>query len=263
MTPDPWGARPQAPAAWEPSPPAPAPPALREVHLWRATLDPHDAPTSGTAAALGLDHAERTRLARFRLPEGAARYAQTRGLLRRVLGRILGVPPADVPIETGTGGKPVLARAHPARALHFNLAHTGDLVVVAVCPTMPVGIDVEELAPVPDLDALAARVLHPAERALLSGAGAGRRLEQFLQLWTRKEALLKGMGVGLSEDVAHTSVADPARPVYDAGPARAPGEAEAWIVHDLGVSDGFVGALAVRGQTIRIRGFEETPGGEG
>lgn len=86
----------------------------------------------------------------------------------------------------------------------FSLSHSRRLAVCAVCRAdeagaapFPIGVDTEELSRVSEMDytALCRRYATENERRVYLPAPSP---EQFLRFWTRKEALLKQMGTGLS-----------------------------------------------------------------
>jgi 4'-phosphopantetheinyl transferase len=206
-------------AAW-PGGPERAVATAAELHVWRAELD-----EEGRPGPEGLPAAERERAQRIRRPESSARWAAARWALRLVLGRYLDEDPAAIELEDGAHGKPQLA-AGPDR-LAFNLSHSGGLALVAVTAGCEVGVDVERVAPDRDLVALARRELDPAAAAAVAAAAEPERAELFFAAWTRHEARLKCLGVGLggprSERAVAISALDPA-PGY-AGAVAVPGGA--------------------------------------
>ena len=103
-----------------------------------------------------------------RLEPGAARWA-----LRGVLSRYLDEDPAAIELRLGERGKPMLADPDPP--LHFNLSHSGGLVLIAVCRDREVGVDVQRMR---------------------KRRGRERPAEFFAE-WTRREAIAKCHGVGL------------------------------------------------------------------
>jgi 4'-phosphopantetheinyl transferase len=80
----------------------------------------------------------------------------------------------------------------PSNGWHWSIAHAGPCVVGVVC-RQPVGVDLEPLAD--RRPELVAAALGPAERDLLAPFGE----EGFVRGWTAKEAVLKKLGVGLTE----------------------------------------------------------------
>jgi 4'-phosphopantetheinyl transferase len=87
--------------------------------------------------------------------------------------------------------------------LHFNLSHTEDLVAMAVCRHVRVGIDVEKLSSVSL--AVADRFFSAAEVAELRALPADTQPRRFMQLWTLKEAYLKAVGTGLAGGLGRMS----------------------------------------------------------
>ena len=61
-----------------------------------------------------------------------------------------------------------------------------------------VGVDIEQIRPVPDALELAREYFHPDEYEELSVAAFEQQAQAFLSIWTMKEAYLKATGVGLT-----------------------------------------------------------------
>jgi 4'-phosphopantetheinyl transferase len=151
--------------------------------------------------------------------------------LRRVLAAYLGEAPEEIELTAGEHGKPRLADG-PER-LAFNLSHSGRLALVAVARDREVGVDVERVRPERDLLALAERALAPEEATAVREADEPERTRLFYELWTRHEARLKCLGVGLA-----------ARPTWPTPPVA---------VQALPIDPGFAAALAVSGEAVPIR----------
>lgn len=142
-----------------------------------------------------LSGEESARLPEYRFREAAERYVVTRSLVRIVLSEHLGVLPREIRVSRTDTGKPVITDG-----VHFNVSHSGDLILMAVSASRPVGVDVERKREVERVDALVARWLTEAERtelARLTSRGATVS-DAFLRVWSLKEARLKALGVGIS-----------------------------------------------------------------
>jgi 4'-phosphopantetheinyl transferase len=183
---------------------------------------------------------ERVRHARLRQPDDRDRFVVAHALLRILLGRRLGVPPAAVAL-TDTG-KPRLAG--PSRGHEFSLSHSGRRVVVAIAASTPVGVDVERVSDDRDLDVLIERVLGAGERSALAGLVGPARREAFYRCWVRKEATVKATGHGLRVPLAEVTVSGPKEPAAlvrwsgdDAGPSGIQ-------LHDLDAGEGHAACLA-------------------
>lgn len=141
-----------------------------------------------------LDNEELARAERFRFPHDRNRFIIGHGLLRETLGRYLGLSAKDLVLLRGEFGKPFL-EGHP---IHFNLSDTKDAVLVALSHH-PIGADIETMNRHTDHVRVANHYFTPPEVASITEAADGKR--RFLELWTRKEAVLKACGVGLMDDL--------------------------------------------------------------
>jgi 4'-phosphopantetheinyl transferase len=162
------------------------------VALW--LVDLADWPAEPAQACLSMQ--ERERAGRFRFEADRRRHVAAHVALRDRLARHLGCSPADLRFEAGPFGKPFLAGL--SSAWHFNLSHSADLALVALCEGLEVGVDLEVLRAVDDAPALASTVFGPGEQQALQQVAGPARDRAFLQGWTRKEACLKALGTGFS-----------------------------------------------------------------
>ena len=165
-----------------------------QAELWYAWVGDHRSDVQRFGREL-LSDAERDHLAGYRFSDAAERYVVTRSLVRTVLGERLGVTPRSVAVTRTDTGKPIVTGG-----VHFNVSHSGDLILLAVCESRAVGVDVERKRDVPRVDALAARWLSGTEQAEMHrfqeiGAQVS---EAFLRVWSLKEARIKALGVGIS-----------------------------------------------------------------
>jgi len=94
----------------------------------------------------------------------------------------------DSQLMIGENGKPYLKNG----SVYFNLSHSGDYAVLAVADS-EIGVDIEKVTPYDD--AVAARCFTQAEQEWIKKQGND---EAFFTLWTAKESLMKGFGLGLS-----------------------------------------------------------------
>ncbi|MGW7261727.1 4'-phosphopantetheinyl transferase family protein [Streptomyces sp. NPDC054834] len=214
--------------------PAPGSGAPDEPRLWLIDPSAVDDPVDV------LDTAERARLHGFVRERDRARYRAAHLALRRLLGACLDVPPREVALTRapcrecgGPHGRPVVAADGTRPVPYFSLAYAGDLALAAVAAA-PVGVDVEDV-PSPRTAAEAAGSLHPRERAELRALPPSARPTAFARCWARKEACLKGTGLGLAQGGAEPYVGCGARA------AAPPG----WAVHDVEAGAGRAAAVAV------------------
>ena len=206
-----------------------------------------------------LDEGERQRWADYRRDADRERFLAGCALAKMVIADSTGQRPGDVSFDRTCRqcGKPHGKPAVKGGRLELSVAHSGDLVAVAVA-TAPVGVDVEQLdgrARPPgggDPDTLARLVLADDERAALAAVPPPGRARAFLVAWTRKEAVTKASGDGLRAGFRDVVVAaDHGTPRLVAWPHPQPPQGVS--LHDLETEAGYVAALAVIGRCEDVR----------
>ncbi|MDM0011239.1 4'-phosphopantetheinyl transferase superfamily protein [Variovorax sp. J22P168] len=165
--------------------------------LWLADLDQ----PCGEALRATLTPDETARAARFVFETDRRRFVTARCALRQVLSMQTGTPAAALRFDYGPSGKPTLA-AHPDCV--FNLSHSGGTALIGVLPPATgahgahwVGVDIEQLRGMPGMQSIADMSFHADDAARL-GDQPDPALA-FLHGWTRREACLKALGLGLPE----------------------------------------------------------------
>lgn len=141
---------------------------------------------------------ERVTAGRFADPRDRRSYAAGRAALRQVLSAHLALPVEDLRFARAERGRLVLAPDMPPGPA-FNISRTRELVLVGISLTGAIGVDVEPIRPVPDLLAVARRVLRPEACAAITDAPIDERDRRFFREWVRHEARLKCRGTGIVE----------------------------------------------------------------
>src|SRR5688500_18744702 len=128
-------------------------------------------------------------------------------MVLHILGSYAALPPQCVPLTTSSQGKPQWdSKANSASCLSFNVSHRRDLAILAVCQGRAVGVDLETLDAGNNYDAIAQQALSPRELAIYNELPAHERPATVLRIWTRKEAFLKAVGVGLGRPLGEIEV---------------------------------------------------------
>ncbi|GAB7108485.1 4'-phosphopantetheinyl transferase superfamily protein [Streptomyces phaeofaciens JCM 4814] len=165
-----------------------------------------------------LDTVERGRYEATVRPADQGRFLVGCALSRLVLGELLGVPAAQVPLRRvcprcgGPHGKVRLADMPDTPPYDFSVTHSGEVIGVAVCRGAQVGLDVEEGDGAVDVDTAARTALAAPELAALNTLPPTGRKAAFLRTWTRKEAVLKALGVGLGLPLRELRMSAPDTP---------------------------------------------------
>lgn len=134
----------------------------------------------------------------YRMPSLAKRTIITKGLTRKILSFYVdGIPPNRICVYTTSYGKPYL---EPSLNVYFSLSHCSNMFVVAVSRKLEVGIDVEDIYSQYHQN-IAPFVLSDNELEIYMGTDERHKESIFLTFWTRKEAYVKCLGIGLTDEL--------------------------------------------------------------
>jgi len=175
-------------------------PPLREgeVHLWSRSLNVSEVTLSALVEV--LSPAERDRGGSFRFSHDRRRFMVARARLRQALAAYTGIAARDIDLRTTPQGKPFLALDSAPIALHFNLSHSSDRVLLAFSSHGPIGVDLEDLTHERRLTATRGFICAPEEDRALESIAETECARALLRIWTAKEAFLKATGDGLRID---------------------------------------------------------------
>jgi len=189
-----------------------------------------------------LTDEELERAAKFFKPEDAERFILCRGLLRRILGKVLDTVPSALSFKRNGHGKPFL----PDTDLEFNVSHSRDRLLIAVTSGRALGVDIEFRRSGINMDAIADRWFAPEERAFFQGL---EKPEQgFFDIWAKKEAYVKALGTGIFKEL-HTFT------VPLGGELGFPnlGKNEEWFFQGLEIDPAYAAALVSKAPLVPVR----------
>ena len=237
--------------AWPPwqeaGPPAAKP--QRRVDVFAFPLDPSPPRLAALDGVLSPD--ERERAARYRFAADRQAFVACRGAVREILGQELAVPAAAVRFRYGPNGKPAVETKDGEPAI--SISHSGDLGLCAIGRGGAVGVDLERLRELPDALAIAARFFSPAEHAALAALDAEIQAAAFFAVWTRKEALVKALGEGVSYPLHQFEVSvGPAEPAELRRVDGAGGPAHRWSLFALDPAPGYAAALVAESPVASV-----------
>jgi 4'-phosphopantetheinyl transferase len=218
--------------------------------VYQASLNHSAVPLSRLEPLLAPE--ERAWVRRLHFDGDRRRYTAGRLWLRWLLAAHLGATLAEIRFRPGPYGKPALTSPGDVRGLRFSASYSGDLAVFALARATEVGVDVERVRADVDVEQIAASFFARGEREALRRLAADVRVRAFFTCWTRKEAYVKALGVGLSLPLDSFDVS----PGLEAG--RVPdrysitGPAGEWSLGDVEVAAGYTAAIAVEGCTHRV-----------
>ena len=223
-----------------------------DIHVWAAPLNIASGRLERFAATLSSDENERA--GRFRFERHRRRFIAGRSILREVLGQYVQAKPAALRFTYSNNGKPSLAADSTNAPVHFNLAHSDDLLLIAVTRIGEIGVDVERIRSIKEMDELVARFFSVRETEAFQKVPPDEKPGAFFNLWTRKEALLKATGEGITRSLSLVEVSflpgELARLLAISGDAS---KAVQWKLRELSPAPGFTGAFAVQAEDISLR----------
>ena len=219
--------------------------AVGQVHIWRISLKQPETVCQILSDSLTSD--EIARADRFRFDDGRRRFVVGRGILRSILAGYLETKPQEIRFQYGPQGKPSLEKMYENAGLNFNLAHTRDLVVCACTRQCEIGVDVEHIHPVDEIDRIARRIFSEGDYLAWNHLPDELRLTAFYRCWTQKEALIKALGYGLSQPMSQLSVSmlsdEPASLISLSGDRE---HASDWSLHSFVPETGTIAAFALK-----------------
>jgi len=121
------------------------------------------------------------------------KYIIRHGALRYILAQYLKQPAANIAFKITENGKPVID--HLGGQFNFNLSDSADWVLIVVAKSA-VGIDVELIKPNFSYEDILHLNFSEREIYYIKQQDS---LKRFFLLWTRKEAILKATGIGLTD----------------------------------------------------------------
>lgn len=121
-----------------------------------------------------------------------------RATVAALVAKRLGVDPGEVRIAADAVGKPRIVHPKRASAFDFSVSHCGSRCIAAISERGAVGIDLELVRPIGDLDRIAQLYFTPAEARRVAAAHGQSKTRAFFACWTGKEAYTKALATGLS-----------------------------------------------------------------
>jgi 4'-phosphopantetheinyl transferase len=225
-----------------------------EVHVWQAVLDSEDISPQDLEDLLSED--EISRANRFHFQKDRKQFVVSRGILRTLLGNYLSCLPKELILRYTPYGKPFIENKE---GLRFNLAHSQGVAVFGFSIEREIGIDVEQIRQISDMEVLAARFFCKEETAKLMRLLPSERCSAFFRCWTRKEAYIKGLGNGLRIDLDQFEVSfSPGEPTALLRSLPGFADASQWNLREIPVEPGYVGAVVAEGPEWNLTCFNWT-----
>lgn len=220
-----------------------------------------------------LSDTEKQRAEKYAFDDDRNRFVIGRGALRHLLGSICELPPHLVALTYTKKGKPVLDlpmsysqtaiqnqndifECQRVKSLDFSITHSGQLIGVAISPE-PVGLDVEQIREVDHLESIATDVFSKREFDVFSSLPNNRQSTEFFRLWTKKEAILKASGEGLTGSLQEIDLG--LIPSHASEQQSTESRSHNWEIRNIDLGTDYAGSVAFTGvydtRIYRVRDF--------
>ncbi|XVE75949.1 hypothetical protein DITRI_Ditri12bG0133400 [Diplodiscus trichospermus] len=183
-------------------------PSPMETHLWYLLPDEVKSVALLNQYSELLSPCERENVNRMGGDQLKKRALLARALVRTTIARYqtnYQMNPKSLKFRKNIYGKPEVEWQNEDNSspppLHFNISHTSSMIGCGVTVNVPIGIDVEEKQRriKNNIVAFAQRYFSPYEVKLLTAISDPEvQCQEFIKLWTLKEAYVKALGKGFS-----------------------------------------------------------------
>jgi 4'-phosphopantetheinyl transferase len=204
-----------------------------EVHVWRISMSENMHRSDALLPVMNLAEAERAN--RYVFEKDSNLFTISRAAQRIILGGYVDIAPALLEFKFGPDNKPYIGNNNPLN-IQYNLSHARNCALLAVSKEI-VGCDVEYIDAAFKYGDILPEHFSAEEANYINQQNS---TERFFTLWTRKEALLKGTGQGLTDHLKHTAALDGLHLTH---PSIADSEYN-WQVNSFPVNDDHMGTVA-------------------
>jgi 4'-phosphopantetheinyl transferase len=151
-----------------------------------------------------LSDYEQTKADRFKHEADYSCYVTVHALLRIELSKLLGKKAKSISLGESEHGKPFV----PGLDLPFSISRTRNLFAFAVGHSNQfLGVDIEQIKPEIDITNISRNYFSDKEQQLISSLkNSDDQKRTFFEIWTRKEALLKAIGIGINTELHKVQV---------------------------------------------------------
>ncbi|RZS95510.1 4'-phosphopantetheinyl transferase family protein [Cecembia calidifontis] len=223
----------------------------KRVDIWRGPLSLSEKQRMEFLETLSRE--EKEKAFRFHFEKDSTAFIAARGMLRHLLSHYLGEKPESLQFGYNSFGKPFLMSPSHGEPLHFNLSHAGNLGLFAFSSEQELGIDVELIREDFSIDSIVEHYFCPPEIKAIQNSDPSAAFSLFFKFWTRKEAINKAMGKGLSFPLEKCNVSHIQG--FDFSPVSLPDAEEkdpVWYVRDLSPEGNYAAALSLQYPEIEI-----------
>ncbi len=161
------------------------------LHLWIVNTDSFSPLTDS------LSSEEKNQLNALADPKEKSRFLSRRTFLRSLLSHYLAIPIQKIVYGKGQNGKPFVEKS----LLQFSLSHSGKWIAIALSLKDPVGVDIEIVRTLGETEQELLHCFSLEEQAYVKQALKDEKAIRFLEIWNRKEACSKALGLRMNDEL--------------------------------------------------------------
>jgi 4'-phosphopantetheinyl transferase len=223
-----------------------------QVHVWQVSLK--TVPGAETESAVALSPDELERAGKFKFPSDRVHFMISHSRLRLILSKYCDCQPGEFIFRYNSCKKPFISNPE-SEDLKFNMSHSDDLMLVGICKRNEIGIDVEKVREMNELENIANENFSAKEIKYLKDSSD--KTNTFFQIWTRKEAVIKAIGQGIYFPLKsfHVVLKSPESPEPLVRLHTTAGENQL-RTSELVVSEGYIASLAINSDRFKISYFQ-------
>lgn len=189
-----------------------------------------------------LSDDERKKIEQYKFPNDRKRASETFIYRRLIISNYLNANPKMIVFNKSSFGKPLLIEPNNS-GFQFNYSHSEGKFVFTISKNSEIGIDIEFIKAFTDIDSLSKKYFSDDEFSFYNALQTKElKLNFFYRVWTRKEALLKGIGTGINDEMKKISVIDNDNP--NKSKLSFDFNNQIWQIEDLELEDNFIGSIA-------------------
>ncbi|MES2615190.1 MAG: 4'-phosphopantetheinyl transferase superfamily protein [Bdellovibrionota bacterium] len=223
------------------------------VHLWKVFLTEDELCIRQLEQSLSQHELDRANA--FHNKKDRSCFITARSILKKILSKYTNIPIHKIILSYSEFGKPYLASEENVLPIQFSVTHSNNVIVLAFTLESPIGVDIEQLSPIPDFDSIAKIVFSEIEYDTWSNISFENKLQFFYQLWTYKESVIKALGYGFSYDTKKFTITEttkkPTIIFHDSSQ-----KANLWTIEKIFVDDMYCAAFATQQLTPKVHYFE-------
>jgi 4'-phosphopantetheinyl transferase len=226
-----------------------------EIHVWEYNIVPDTYLAEKLLNSLSVQ--EKSKIKNIKISEVKHRSIISKFITKSIISKYLGKYIDEVVFDYNKFGKPSLSADINSINLKFNISHSGDIGILAISREKLIGIDVEQLNYLDDIEDIINNYFSDYEISLLNDSKNSNRIELFYKIWTGKEAFIKAIGQGLTFPLKNISFGfDSQSGIILKYIEEYPASSTEWKIYNFVPQENYTSTLAVNMESFILKRFK-------